>query len=59
MSNNKPLRCKDCPFCTNNWHSSIYDLCGITDKYVSDDDFCKVKEYDKKEQKEIDSYRMV
>lgn len=56
MSNNKPLRCKDCPFCTNNWHSSIYDLCGITDKYVSDDDFCKVKEYDKKEQEEIDSY---
>ena len=47
MSNDKPLQCKDCPFCTNNWHSSIYDLCGKTDKYVSGDDFCKVMEDDK------------
>ena len=44
MSNDKLLQCKDCPFCTNNWHSSIYDLCGKTDKYVSDDDFCKVND---------------
>lgn len=34
------VRCGKCQYCTNNWHSSVYDLCKITGRNVIDTDFC-------------------
>lgn len=34
------VRCGKCRYCTNNWHSSVYDLCKITGRNVIDTDFC-------------------
>lgn len=43
------VHCGECIYCTNNWHSSVYDMCGKTDKYVSDDDPCSCGEGRKRE----------
>ena len=40
------VRCGQCRYCTNNYHSSIYDECGRTGAYVSEDDYCSKGEKD-------------
>lgn len=34
------VRCGKCRYCTDNWHSSVYDLCKISGRNVIDTDFC-------------------